>query len=247
MNGPAADKAVDDVVDDEQQNQEAPASEDATSAADHDVAAGSDSTEVATGEKGSSRRQTAESADGGKLRRGLGVLTGVQLSLGRLLVALLIVVMAVVIGVLGYQVSSKSDTIEAMQVSTENTEHAQKIAMDYAAGAANMDYKDLASWNKRLTQNTSPELASKLTEASSSMEQVITPLQWTSTSQPIAAQVKSHMGSTYVVNAFVSVTTKNAQAPDGVQSTATYTITLDSAKNWLITDVGGIDTAVGQK
>lgn len=163
----------------------------------------------------------------------------------RVLVALALVAGVAGVCVLGYMVASKNDAIDSMTTSSENAVRAEKMALDYATGAANMDYRDLGPWNKQLIANTSPELASKLTEAASSMEQVITPLQWTSSSRPIAAQVKSHTGPIYVVNAFVSVTTKNVQAPDGVQSTATYTVTLDSSKNWVITDVGGIDTAVG--
>jgi hypothetical protein len=36
------------------------------------------------------------------------------------------------------------------------------------------------------------------------------------------------------------------QAPDGLQSTATYSITVDSNKDWQITDVGGVDSALGK-
>jgi hypothetical protein len=37
------------------------------------------------------------------------------------------------------------------------------------------------------------------------------------------------------------------QAPDGLQSTATYSITIDSAHDWQISDVGGIGSVVGRK
>ncbi len=43
----------------------------------------------------------------------------------------------------------------------------------------------------------------------------------------------------YVVDSFVSVQTKTVQAPEALQSTATYSTTIDSNNNWLITDVGG--------
>jgi len=42
------------------------------------------------------------------------------------------------------------------------------------------------------------------------------------------------------VDSFVSVQTKTIQAPDALQSTATYSTTIDSNNNWQITDVGGI-------
>jgi Mce-associated membrane protein len=37
------------------------------------------------------------------------------------------------------------------------------------------------------------------------------------------------------------------QAPEGLQSTATYSITIDSNHDWQISDVGGIGSVVGQK
>ncbi|WP_246007877.1 hypothetical protein [Gordonia oryzae] len=162
-------------------------------------------------------------------------------------VAVVVVALAIATGIFAYLYHDKSNQFDAVQSSAADTAHAEKIALDYATGAAQMGYQDLDAWNKRLTAGTSPELASKLTNASTAMQQVIVPLQWNSTASPIAAQLKSHDGNTYVVTAFVSVMTKNAQAPHGVQSTASYTVTMDSSKNWLITDVGGLDGAVAPK
>jgi len=173
--------------------------------------------------------------------------SGATLGLKQIIAGALVLGMIVTIGILGYVVVDQSGTIDSMNSEAAATATAEKRALDYATGAADMNYKDLDAWNTRLTANTSPELTAKLTDASSSMEQVIVPLQWTSTAQPIAASVRSHEGSVYVVSAFVSVMTKNAQAPDGVQSTASYTVTMDSSKDWLITDVGGIDGAVVPK
>ena len=51
----------------------------------------------------------------------------------------------------------------------------------------------------------------------------------------------------YVVDTFVSVLTKTTQAPDNLQSTATYSITIDGNKNWVITNVGGIGAVVAAK
>ncbi|WP_231632735.1 hypothetical protein [Gordonia sp. HS-NH1] len=173
--------------------------------------------------------------------------SGVTLGLKQIVAGVVVLGMIAAIGILGFVVADKSDTVSTMQAEAASAATAQQRALDYATGAAEMNYQDLAAWNERLTANTSPELTAKLTEASSSMEQVIVPLQWTSTAQPIAASVKSHEGDVYVVAAFVSVMTKNAQAPDGVQSTASYTVTMDSSKDWLITDVGGIDGAVAPR
>lgn len=168
----------------------------------------------------------------------------IQFGIGQLITGLVIVALAVAVSVLGYLLADSRSQNDAMRADAADASKAEQVALDYATGAAQMDYNDLGAWNKRLTANTSPELTKKLSDASSAMEQVIVPLQWTSTATPIAAQVKSHNGSVYVVTAFVSVMTKNAQAPNGVASTASYTVTMDRSKNWLITDVGGLDSAV---
>jgi Mce-associated membrane protein len=128
-----------------------------------------------------------------------------------------------------------------------NDAHAEKIALDYAVNAATMDVKDLNSWKTKLVAGTSQELNDSLTKASTSMEQILVPLQWSSTAQPLAAKVHSETGGVYLVDCFVSVQTKTVQAPDALQSTATYSLTIDSNKNWQITDVGGIGQVVGQR
>ncbi|SHU39601.1 Uncharacterised protein [Mycobacteroides abscessus subsp. abscessus] len=134
--------------------------------------------------------------------------------------------------------------LTVMKTAAESKDHAMQVALDYAKGAAEMDFKDMPGWTKRLTANTSPELTARLKDAAASMEQIIVPLQWVSTPTPIASVVRSEHDGVFVVNAFVSVRTKNVQAPDGIQSTATYTVTINKNSNWTITDVGGVDTAL---
>ncbi|MFZ2172621.1 MAG: hypothetical protein WAW17_01035 [Rhodococcus sp. (in: high G+C Gram-positive bacteria)] len=172
---------------------------------------------------------------------------GRQIGVGRLAIGLLIIGLGAAVCVLGFVLSSKSDTIASMTARQDGQDRAAQIALDYAVGAADMNFTDLPVWNERLTKGVSPELSAKLTQAATSMEQVITPLQWVSTAEPIAAKVESESGGVYVVNAFVSVLTKNSQAPGGVQSTATYAVTVDSNSDWSITDVGGVDGALGAK
>jgi Mce-associated membrane protein len=128
-----------------------------------------------------------------------------------------------------------------------DTAHAEKVALDYAVNAATMNVTDLNGWKTKLVAGTSPELNGKLTKAAESMEQILVPLQWNSTAQPLTAKVRSDTGGIYVVDCFVSVQTKTAQAPDALQSTATYSLTIDPSKNWQITDVGGVGSVVGQK
>jgi hypothetical protein len=94
---------------------------------------------------------------------------------------------------------------------------------------------------------TSPELNDKLSKAAESMQQILIPLQWTSNARPLIAKVRSNTAGIYVVDCFVSVQTKTMQAPDPLMSTATYSLTLDSNKNWQITDVGGIGALTGQR
>jgi hypothetical protein len=110
-----------------------------------------------------------------------------------------------------------------------------------------MNFQNLGVWKDKLVAGTSPELKDKLTNAATSMEQILVPLQWNSTASPLAAKVRSNTGSTYVIDAFVSVQTKTMQAPDPLQSTAAYSITIDASKEWQITDVGGIGAMVEAK
>jgi hypothetical protein len=128
-----------------------------------------------------------------------------------------------------------------------NNKHAEQIALDYAVNAAIMDYKDLGPWKQNLVKGTTPELGDKLTKAGSAMEQILLPLQWSSIAHPLAAKVRSSDNGVYVVDAFVSVMTKTVQAADSLQSTATYSITIDSNNAWKISDVGGIAAVVGSK
>lgn len=121
------------------------------------------------------------------------------------------------------------------------------MALDYAVNAAQMNFSDLGGWKTKLVAGTSPELNAKLTKAAGDMEQILVPLQWTSTAKPLAAKVRSDSGPVYVVDCFVSVLTKTSQGPDPLQSTATYSITLDRNQNWQITDVGGIGATLAQK
>jgi hypothetical protein len=79
------------------------------------------------------------------------------------------------------------------------------------------------------------------------MEQILAPLQWNSTAVPLVAKVRSRTNGIYVVDTFVGVETKTVQAPDGLQSTATYSITIDGSHDWQISEVGGIGSVVGKK
>ncbi|MUM19896.1 hypothetical protein FZI91_04425 [Mycobacterium sp. CBMA271] len=139
--------------------------------------------------------------------------------------------------------AAKSE-LALVQDAAASRRHAEEVALNYSMGAAQMDYKNIQGWSKQLAVNTSPELAKKLRDAATSMEQIIVPLQWTSIPTPITATTRSEHDGVFVVNCFVSVMTKNIQAPDGIQSTATYTVTVNKNDNWKITEVGGVDSAL---
>lgn len=178
-----------------------------------------------------------------------GKAAGRQLSISvrSLVVGAVIAALLIAVGVLTWLfvgAERKSDT-QARQSAT--AAHAEKIALDYATNAAAMNFQDLDGWKVKLVAGTSPELKDRLTKAAEQMEQILVPLQWNSTAQPLAAKVRSENGGVYDVDSFVSVQTKTAQSPDPLQSTATYRITIDSNKDWQITDVGGIGAAVREK
>lgn len=170
----------------------------------------------------------------------------VSMSLRGLVTGAVITVLAVATALLGWLYSDAKRELDATARETANRERAESVATEYAVNAADMDYQDFAGWKAKLVNGTSPELKGKLTKAADSMEQVLAPLQWKSTARPLAAKVRSSSGGVYTVDAFVSVLTKTLQAPEGLQSTATYNVTLDSRNGWQITDVGGVDAALGK-
>jgi Mce-associated membrane protein len=155
-----------------------------------------------------------------------------------------VIAVAIAIAALGWQWHSKADEVDTMHAAAAGAAHAEQIGLDYATAAAQMDFHNLDSWRANLTKGTSPELTNRLTQAATSMQQIITPLQWVSSAQPITAKTVSDNNGVYQVDCFVSVLTKNSQAPDGIQSTASYTLTINSHDNWTITDVGGVGSTL---
>lgn len=187
---------------------------------------------------------TAPEADpsdgaGDRERRG-----GRNVPLRSVMVGGLVAVLVVALAVLGWQLRSTTDELDQLHDAAASRQQAERIALDYATGAAEMDFRDLSAWRTRLTAGTAPELSNRLTQAATSMEQIIAPLQWTSSAQPISAKAEPGPDGTYSVDCFVSVLTKNSQAPDGLQSTATYKMTVDSGNDWKITEISGIDSAL---
>lgn len=171
----------------------------------------------------------------------------ISVSVRTLLWGMLITGLVAAVGVFAWLYLDARSKLDEQQRQTADNSHAERIALDYAVDAARIDAKNLDAWKKNLVKGTTPELKAKLDEAGKSMEQILTPLQWDSTAVPLVAKVRSNANGIYVVDTFVGVQTKTVQAPDGLQSTATYGITIDSNHGWQISDVGGIGSVVGQK
>jgi Mce-associated membrane protein len=168
----------------------------------------------------------------------------ISLSVRSLIVGAAIALLIVAVAVLGWLYIDARSQLDAQAAQSANDSRAEKMALDYAVNAATMDYKDLQAWKVKLVAGTTPELNNRLSEAGTSMEQVLVPLEWSSSARPLVAKVRSNNGGIYVVDSFVSVQTKTIQSPEALQSTATYSTTIDSNNNWQITDVGGIGSAL---
>ncbi len=171
----------------------------------------------------------------------------VSVSVQALVFGVVILLLTAATATMTWMYLSAQHKLDAQAAQVSNDKRAEQIALDYSVNAAVMDYNDLGPWKDNLVKGTSPELKAKLAKAGTAMEQILTPLQWISTAKPISAKVRSDTDGVYVVDAFVGVMTKTVQAPDSLQSTATYSITVDSHHDWQITDVGGIGGALENK
>jgi Mce-associated membrane protein len=171
----------------------------------------------------------------------------VSVSVRTLLVTVLIAALLASIGVLAWLYLGEKAQVDQQARQTADNRRAEQIALDYAVDAAKINYQDLGAWKKDLVNGTTRELTDKLNGAAKSMEQILEPLQWNSTATPLVAKVRSDSNGIYIVDTFVGVETKTIQAPDGLQSTATYSITIDSNHNWQISEVGGIGAVIEHK
>lgn len=196
-----------------------------------------------TEERENDSRAVEVESDGVTARTGRRV----SIPLRGLSLGVVIALLVAAVGVMTWLYVGANGKVDALNQQASDNAHAEQIAVDYAVRAAIMDFKDLGPWRKALVDGTTPELGKKLTEAATAMEQILLPLQWSSSAKPIAAKVRSHDKGVYVVDAFVSVMTKTIQAPQNLQSTATYSVTINPGDGWKISDVGGIGQVVGDK
>lgn len=171
----------------------------------------------------------------------------VSISIRALVTAAVIFALVTGIAIITWLYLGEKAKVDAKSRQAIDNSHAEQVAIDYAVGAATINAKDLGPWKTNLVKGTTSELKKKLNEAATSMEQILVPLQWNSSAVPLVAKVRSNANGIYVVDTFVGVTTKTLQAPEGLASTATYSITIDGNHDWQISDVGGLGSVVGQK
>lgn len=177
------------------------------------------------------------------------VVTPLALTLAALVVILAIA--ATAFGFLWLSADSERDQARADLASVTQTQdlnkRAEDVASKYAIGAATVDYQNLGPWRTALAANTTPQLATTLQTAAVDLEQVYVPLQWQSTATPLGTIVASDKDGLMVVNVFLNVITKTTQRPQGIPSVTTYSLTIDTKQNWVISDVSSVDGSLGGK
>lgn len=165
----------------------------------------------------------------------------VSISVSAVLQYALIVILLTTTIIFGFLYNASRSEIAARDTRSEDNMHAQQVATDYAVGASTIDYRNTTQWLDKLKTNTTPQLAAKFDATSQQLEEILLPLQWTSTATPVAAMVTSESEGIYKVNSFLNVKSVSAQNPDGILTTVAYAITIDRNNDWKITDVGGMD------
>lgn len=133
-----------------------------------------------------------------------------------------------------------ADRLAALRSQQQTTAKAEDVASQYALNVSKVDYNNIAAWRTALESGVTEQLKSKMDAAVNIVGPLLTEMQYTSTAKPLAATVSQHNGDQYVVQVFIDMNSRSRQTPTGINATASYTITLDRASNWTITDVGGI-------
>ncbi|WP_067852000.1 hypothetical protein [Nocardia shimofusensis] len=153
--------------------------------------------------------------------------------------AVLALVAAVTFGAL-WATDDSADQLSALRSRLDTEAAAETAASEYALRVSEVDFRDLDAWREALTNGVSEQLAPKLEAAVDVVGPWLSQMEYTATARLLAADVSETDGDRFVVQVFVDMTSKSKQTPDGVAATATYTVTMDRASNWTITDVGGV-------
>lgn len=149
------------------------------------------------------------------------------------------ILVAAVLGAL-WATDDSADRLAALESQLATDAAAEEVAGDYAMAVSEVDYEDLDAWRSALATGVSDQLAPKLEAAVDVVGPWLTRMEYTSTARLLAATLSESDGDTYVVQVFVDMTSRSKQTPEGVAATATYTVTMDRASDWTITDVGGV-------
>ncbi|AUN39795.1 hypothetical protein ASU32_06990 [Tsukamurella tyrosinosolvens] len=159
--------------------------------------------------------------------------------------ALALLASTVTFGVLWAGADGRADDarteLAATRQAAADDARAEDIAATYAAGASSFDYRDLGPWRTALVKGVSPELKTKLESTAGAMNQLLQPLRWVSTGTVLDAVVTSRSGPVSKVNTYVKVVSTNSQSAGTREVLTLYTVTVDKSRDWLITDVGGVN------
>ncbi|GAB17157.1 hypothetical protein GOEFS_020_00210 [Gordonia effusa NBRC 100432] len=164
-------------------------------------------------------------------------------------VAIIATVAAIAIGVawaLVAGLNDDGDRLAQLQAEHTDTTKAEQVALDYAVATARVNYEDIDAWRTALKSGVSDQLKTRFDGAVTVVQPLFAQLRYVTTVKPLAAKVRSREGDQFVVDAFVEMTSKSTQSPSGTITTGSFTITLDKASGWTITDVGGTGTALPQ-
>ncbi|SUE28320.1 Uncharacterised protein [Nocardia farcinica] len=182
---------------------------------------------------------TAEPGTERRTERALSVLRAVRrptLSAVVAAVALLVAAAAV----LAWRTDDAAGELAALRAQLDTDAAAQRVAADYALGVSQVQSGDLEAWRSALRRGVTEQLAAKLSAAVDVVGPWLRQVDYSATAEPLAATVQRRDGDLYVVQVFVDMTSRSSQTPEGVVATAAYTVTLNRAADWTITDVGGV-------
>lgn len=174
----------------------------------------------------------------GRLQRALG---DVRVIVWRRPVSFILIVVFALAGIgFGILWQHSVGELSSLRSSQADDAKAESIAGRYAVGASTFNFQNLDPWLSSLKTGVSDQLKPKFDSAVNVLKPLLQQLQWISTSKLLAADVSRRDGGMFNVQVFVSMQSKSLQFPDGMNSTASYSVTLDKASGWTITDVGGI-------
>ncbi|WP_067857137.1 hypothetical protein [Nocardia shimofusensis] len=139
-----------------------------------------------------------------------------------------------------WRTGDAADELAALRAGLDTDTAAERVATDYALGVSRVEAGQVDAWREALTSGVTEQLAAKLTAAADVVGPWLTQMEYSATAKPLAAKVMSRDGDLHVVQVFVDMNSRSRQTPEGVVATAAYTVTLDRAADWTITDVGGV-------